>query len=120
MISSKGQQMDVVITDQSGVTKAELAGRLDTANVNELEQQFTTGILPKAQNTIVDLTNVSFIASLGIRMLLTTARGLAGRGAKFVMFGANPAVMEIFETTALSDIIPIVITEADALAELAA
>ena len=53
MISSKGQQMDVVITDQSGVTKAELAGRLDTANVNELEQQFTTGILPKAQNTMV-------------------------------------------------------------------
>ena len=34
----------------------------------------------------------SFIASLGIRMLLTTARGLANRGAKFAMFGANPAL----------------------------
>jgi anti-anti-sigma regulatory factor len=52
-------------------------------------------------------------------MLLTTARGLAGRGAKFALFGANPAVMEIFETTALFDIIPIVATEADALAEVA-
>jgi anti-sigma B factor antagonist len=110
--------MDVVITDESGVTKAELAGRLDTANVNELEHHFTTGIMPKAQNTVVDLSNVSFIASLGIRMLLTTARGLASRGAKFVMFGANPAVMEIFETTALSDIIPILVTEADAMAEV--
>jgi anti-anti-sigma factor len=75
--------------------------------------------MPKAQNTIVDLSKVSFIASLGIRMLLTTARGLAGRGAKFVMYGANPAVMEIFETTALSDIIPILNTEAEALAEVA-
>jgi anti-sigma B factor antagonist len=112
--------MQVVITDEAGVTKAELAGRLDTANVNELEAQFTTGIMPKAQNTIVDLSNVSFIASLGIRMLLTTARGLANRGAKFVMFGANPAVMEIFETTALSDIIPILTTEADAMAEVSA
>lgn len=111
--------MDVVITEESGVTKAELAGRLDTANVNELEHHFTTGIMPKAQNTIVDLSKVSFIASLGIRMLLTTARGLAGRGAKFVMYGANPAVMEIFETTALSDIIPILTTEAEALAEVA-
>jgi anti-sigma B factor antagonist len=110
--------MDVVITDQSGVTKAELTGRLDTANVNELEQKFTAGIMPKAQNTIVDLSNVSFIASLGIRMLLTTARGLAGRGAKFAMFGATAPVLEIFETTALSDIIPILTTEAEALVEV--
>lgn len=110
--------MDVVITEEAGVTKAELSGRLDTANVNEIEQHFTTGIMPKAQHTVVDLSNVSFIASLGIRMLLTTARGLASRGAKFAMFGANPAVMEIFETTALSDIIPILTTEADALAEV--
>lgn len=111
--------MDVVITDEAGITRAELAGRLDTANVNELENHFTTGIMPKAQNTIVDLSKVSFIASLGIRMLLTTARGLANRGAKFAMYGANPAVMEIFETTALSDIIPIRDTEAEALAEVA-
>lgn len=110
--------MDVVITDLSGITKAELNGRLDTANVNDLETRFTAGIMPKAQDTVVDLTNVSFIASLGIRMLLTTARGLSRRGAKFVMFGANPAVMEIFETTALSDIIPILATEADAIAEV--
>ena len=110
--------MDVVITDESGVTKAELAGRLDTANVNDLELKFTAGIMPKAQHTVVDLSNVSFIASLGIRMLLTTARGLANRGAKFAMYGANPAVMEIFETTALSDIIPILKTEADAMAEV--
>ena len=108
--------MDIVITDDAGVTKAELNGRLDTANVNEIESRFTTGIMPMAQHTIVDLSNVSFIASLGIRMLLTTARGLASRGVKFVMYGANPAVMEIFETTALSDIIPILQTEADARA----
>ena len=110
--------MDLVISEVSGVTKAELTGRLDTANVNDLETRFTAGIMPKAQPTVVDLSNVSFIASLGIRMLLTVARGLSRRGAKFAMFGANPAVMEIFETTALADIIPIVDTEAAAIAEV--
>ena len=110
--------MDVVFTEESGVTKAELVGRLDTANVNELEHRFTAGIMPKAQHTVVDLSNVTFIASLGIRMLLTTARGLANRGAKFAMFGATAPVLEIFETTALSDIIPILTTEADAIAEV--
>jgi anti-sigma B factor antagonist len=108
--------MTVEITDLSGITKAALTGRLDTANVNELELKFSAGVLPKAQPTIVDLTQVTFIASLGIRMLLTAARGLSRRGAKLVMFGANPAVMEIFDTSALSDIIPVVPTEAEAIA----
>ena len=108
--------MSLVITDLSGVTKAELAGRLDTANVNDLELKFSAGVMPKAQPTVVDLTQVTFIASLGIRMLLTAARGLGRRGAKFALFGATPAVMEIFETTALSDIIPVLPTEAEAIA----
>lgn len=108
--------MDLVITDMRGVTKAQFSGRLDTANVNGVETQFTAGVLPLAQHTVVDLSEVSFIASLGIRMLLTTARGLNGRGAKLVMFGATPPVMEILETTALSDMIPVFGSEDDAMA----
>ena len=38
--------MSVVITDLSGVTKAELSGRLDTANVNQVETAFIAGIVP--------------------------------------------------------------------------
>ena len=111
--------MDVVITDLPGVTKVAMAGRLDTANVGQVETSFIAGIVPKAQHTVLDLTNVSFIASLGIRMLLSAARVLNRRGAKFVMYGATPAVLDIIETTALSDIIPLLGTEADAMAAVA-
>jgi anti-sigma B factor antagonist len=111
--------MSVVITEVDGVTKAELSGRLDTTSVNELETSFVAGVVPKAQHTIVDLTNVSFIASLGIRMLLSAARVLSRRDAKFVLYGATPAVMDVFETTAMSDLMPVVNTEAEALAALA-
>ncbi len=112
--------MTVLITDVAGVTKAELSGRLDTASVNQIEMAFTAGIVPKGQNTLIDLTKVTFIASLGIRMLLSAARVLSRRGVKFIMFGANPAVMDIIETTALSEIIPVVGTEAEAMAAIAA
>lgn len=111
--------MSIVITDLSGITKAELSGRLDTSNVGRVETSFIAGVVPKGQPTLVDLTQVTFIASLGIRMLLSAARVLARRGVKLVMFGASPAVMEIIETTALSDIIPVYGTEIDALAAVA-
>lgn len=108
--------MEVQITEVSGVTKATLDGRLDTVNVNQVEMQFVAGIVPRGQSAVVDLTNVTFVASLGIRMLLGTARALGGKGWKLAMFGANEAVLEIFETTALSDIIPLAGTEAEAIA----
>lgn len=107
--------MDLIFTDLPGVTKAELAGRLDTNNVNRVETRFVAGLVPKGQPAVIDMSGVSFMASLGIRMLLTTARSLGRQGAKLAMFGAIPQVMEIIETTALSDIIPVFATEAEAI-----
>ncbi len=112
--------MDVTITDADGFTKAKLSGRLDTANVNEVELSFTSGIVRRAKDTLVDLTEVSFIASLGIRMLLTVARSLGRNRAQFALFGAAPVVMEILEATAISEIIPVFGTEAEAIAALSA
>jgi anti-sigma B factor antagonist len=108
--------MEVQFADVSGVTKAILEGRLDTANVNIVETRFIAGIVPRQQHAVVDLSKVSFIASLGIRMLLSTARALGSNGAKFAMFGATPVVLEVFEATALSEIIPLAVTEDEAIA----
>jgi anti-sigma B factor antagonist len=112
--------MEFVITEVGGATIAALDGRLDTVNVDKIELTFSASILPQARNTIIDLSKVTFIASLGIRLLLTTARTLGQRGAKLVMFGANPAVAEILETTALSDIIPVFLSEQEAIAAVSA
>lgn len=112
--------MDMQFTDVGGVTKAVLGGRLDSISVGEVETRFVANIVPKEQPAVVDLSDVSFIASLGIRMLIGTARALQRCNARFAMFGANEAVMEIIETTSLTEIIPVVGTEAEALAVVAA
>jgi anti-anti-sigma factor len=108
--------MDMQFTDVGGITKAVLGGRLDSLSVGEVETRFIANIVPKEQPAVVDLSQVSFIASLGIRMLLGTARSLGRNGAKLVLFGATEPVMEIIETTALTEIIPVVGSEAEALA----
>ncbi|MBC2665271.1 STAS domain-containing protein [Novosphingobium flavum] len=110
--------MEFVVSEVSGVTKAALEGRLDTANVDRVEQSLTASILPLGRHTMIDLTKVTFIASLGIRMLLSLARSLARHKARLVMFGASPHVLEILETTALSDIIPQYASEGEAIAAI--
>jgi anti-anti-sigma regulatory factor len=38
------------------------------------------------------------------------------KGGKMALYGANPAVMEIIETAALDEIVPVAPTEAEAIA----
>ena len=108
--------MEMEFSDVGGVTRAVLAGRMDSLSVGEVETRFISHIVPKEQSAVIDMTEVSFIASLGIRMLLGTARALDRYGARLALFGANGDVMDIIETTALSEIIPVVKTEAEAVA----
>lgn len=112
--------MECQFSEVGGVTKAVLEGRMDSSSIGNVETRFIANIVPREQPAVVDMTGVTFIASLGIRMLLGTARALGRNGAKLAMYGAKDEVMEIIETTALSEIIPVVRTEAEALAAVSA
>jgi anti-anti-sigma factor len=97
------------------VRRVVLVGRLDTAGVDVVETRFGAAIVPNGKNTIVDLTGVTFLASMGIRMLISTTRALSRKGAKLVMFGATPGVQDVIETAALTEIIPLAASENEAL-----
>ena len=56
---------------------------------------------------VVDLTAVTFLASIGIRALITNAKALQQRGGKMVLFvGENAAVAKTLETTGIDALIP--------------
>ena len=112
--------LNMEFSDVAGVTKAVLNGRMDSLSIGQAETSFIAHVVPREQSAVVDLSNVTFIASLGIRMLLGTARALDRYGAKLALFGAHDDVLEIIETTALTEIIPVVETEAEAVAAVTA
>lgn len=97
------------------VRRVVLTGRLDTAGVDGVETRFGAAIVPNGKNTIVDLSEVTFLASMGIRMLISTTRALSRKGGKLVMYGAGPGVRDVIETTALTEIIPLAGNESEAL-----
>ena len=67
---------------------------------------------------LVDLSGVDFMASIGIRMLITTARTVASRGGKLVLLNPNENVLDVLQMTGVPDIIPVHSEESAALAEL--
>lgn len=110
---------DVVEIDGQA-QKIVLAGRLDTGTVGQVETPFTATLAASGKSAVLDLTGLDFLSSLGIRLLLLGARVVSRRGGKVVLFGAQPMVAEVLTAMALDQVLPLVATEEEALARLAA
>jgi anti-anti-sigma factor len=100
--------MKMKITDaRDGVVDVALIGRLDTPGVAGIELNFTATLVPRAARAVIDMSQVEFIGSMGIRMLISVARALAKKQGKLVLYGPQPLVQEVFITTSLGEIIPV-------------
>jgi anti-sigma B factor antagonist len=114
-MDTKEQAMEMEHDNVGEVRRVVLVGRLDTKGVDLVETRFGAAIVPNGKDTIVDLTQVTFMASMGIRMLISTTRALSRKGARLVLYGAGPGVKDVIETTALTEIIPLAGNESEAL-----
>jgi anti-sigma B factor antagonist len=90
-----------------GIVNVMLVGRLDTPGVSQVETQLTAHVVPRGVRAIVDLSQVEFMGSLGIRMFITIARATVRNGGKLVLYGAQPLVAQVLETTSLNEIVPV-------------
>lgn len=102
------------------VTCVRLRGRLDAAGADRIDAPFTARVVAAGRPAVIDLSEVSFIASMGIRLLISGARGLDRKGAKMVLFGARDLVRTVLQEAAIDQIIPLVDDEPQALRALAA
>jgi anti-anti-sigma factor len=67
-----------------------------------------TKLTEENSNLVVDMTDVSFLASLGIRSLVLGCKTLAAKGGSLVLVGLQPGVEKVLRTTGLHAMIPIV------------
>lgn len=82
-----------------------VSGRLDTMTAPQLEREIT-GHLDGITEFIMDFTDLEYISSAGLRVLLVTSKMMKGKG-RFVIRNINETVREIFEVTGFLDILTV-------------
>jgi len=101
------------------VRKVSLTGSLDIAGAQAIELELSA-LAGSGDHIIVDLADVGFLASIGIRTLLTNAKTVQRRGGRFVLLRPQPLVREVLHTTGMDQVMPIYDDDAAALSALAA
>ncbi len=108
-----------LIQETEDFSQAALAGRLDAPGVEAVEREFRALTAGRDKHVLVECAAVTFIASLGIRMLIAAAQSLHNAGFKLVLINPQPLVRNALEVAGLTKILSIAPDTMQAIALLA-
>ena len=87
--------MNTRIEEIDGKFFATLEGEMDTAAAVELKPLYQSN----GKDVIIDCTNLEYIASSGLRILLSILKGAKSTGSKVVLRGVNDDIKNVFKLT---------------------
>jgi anti-anti-sigma factor len=94
-----------------------IAGSLDSGTSPEAQKSLDAAAAG-AKKLALDFSNLDYISSAGLRVLLGVAKKLRSSGGTLGMFGLNQSVREVFDISGFSSILPVYASEAEALAAM--
>jgi anti-sigma B factor antagonist len=84
-----------------------ISGRLDVLGTESVAGELEKLATAPKKGVVVDVSSLKFLASLGIRALLKSAKTVEDRGGKMVLVvGTNAQVKMSLEATGVSDLLP--------------
>lgn len=87
--------------------KIVITGRLDIAGADSVAARLETLVAEPKKAVVVDLSSLRFLASIGIRSLITSAKAVQQRGGRMVLVvGDNASVAMSLEATGIEDLLP--------------
>jgi anti-sigma B factor antagonist len=89
-----------------GITRVLLNGRLDIQGAALIDLRMNV-LAGSSKFLLIDLTNVSFLGSMGLRSIIIPAQAVHRRGGKVALFGPVPMVEEVLKASNIDEIIPI-------------
>lgn len=108
-----------LIPDDAALTHVRLLGRLDAAGAEAIGLRFTAAVAAAERPALVDFADVEFVASMGLRLLLSTARALRQKGAGLCLYAPRAEVREVLEDAAIDQLVGVAADLEDARRRLA-
>jgi anti-anti-sigma factor len=97
--------MQIAINDAGSTATITMVGRLDISGAETVALPLAT-LSGSKSGLYVDMAGVTFVASIGLRHLVSAAKAVGRRGGKLVVLNPNAAVAEVITTSGLADLLP--------------
>lgn len=93
----------------SGATVIPLKGRMDVAGAGAIDVRFAA-VTAANRAVIVDMAEVEYIASMGLRTLIMAAKSAASKRGRMVIARPSEMVATVIATAGVESLLPMVET----------
>ena len=108
--------MEITTAIKENATILTITGRIDTATAPALEQAINREIENGHRSLLLNFSQVTYISSGGLRVLLATAKKLRNTGDRYALCCLAAEVQKVLKLAGFTTIFSIYSTEAEALA----
>ncbi len=91
--------MDIEISKEIGGIRARLTGRFDTASAAEIGPKFNELSGYADQEIVLDFSDLQYICSSGLRLLIGLRKDSAAKGGKVIIEKLNDSIRNVFTMT---------------------
>lgn len=88
------------------IVRVILAGKMDLAGAQQIDLKFSA-IAGSTKRMLVDLEQVSFLASMGIRTLVIGSKAVQSKGGKMAFLKPSADVAQVLTAASIDSIIPV-------------
>ena len=100
----------LVVSDSNSTARVAFVGKLDIQGAEAISLPLAT-LSGAKRNVVIDMSGVNFIASIGIRHLMSATKVLARRGGRLVLLNPTAPVLEVLQTSGITDLISVAASE---------
>ena len=110
--------MEISSKKEKGSLIVSVNGRIDAVTAPDFERNLSEWISTGETVMIVNLSDLEYISSAGLRSILAIAKVLKAKGGKMLFAGLKGTVKDVFKISGFGSIFQIFETESDALKQV--
>ena len=107
--------MDIVKNMEGEILTVKLIGRLDTNASMEFEQEVEKSINSNNKNMIIDFSDLEYICSSGLRVIIQAAKKLKSLQGELVLCSMEDYIQEVFEISGFDTFLKIFASKEEAV-----
>ena len=99
--------MKIAVETGTDRIRIKLSGQLNTLTSVDFEKEVVNAINSPFLNVVLDCSELSYISSAGLRLLLTLYKGQKAKGGTFVLQHVRKEIVDLLKTTGFSSFLVI-------------
>jgi len=110
--------LEISVAEEADVTLVQVSGPVDSETIEQFKDQLDAVFSKKGVHVLMDFTNLSYVNSRAIGLLMKYYRQLAFSRGRMVVFGVNKKIVRTLDLLHIGKELPVVETKEEALKKL--